>query len=409
MTDRSQIRVLQIIDTLSMGGAETWLMEALRLWSRNDEVQMDFLMTSGNRGIFDEEARRLGATLHYLRYTRRRLLSFANGFRRILRNGQYDVIHDHQDYAAGWHFLMGGRSLPKIRVVHVHNPSFGIRHIQGVSVSRRVVAAAGKYFVSRYANRITGTSRQIISEFGFDTPLFHDVPKAALHCGFDPDRFSGDVGASKTSLCAEFGWSKDSKILLFAGRMDESPDLGHSKNHKNSGFAVDIAIASMKQDPHMRAIFAGNTSVALPILEQRVADAGLTKRFSFAGVLTDIERVMLGADVLLFPSRGEGLGMVAVEAQASGLPVLASTAVPRECVVIPELVEFRDIGVGSASWSDDVLRLANLPRDVESANRRVAESPFAIKNSTQCLAELYRTGSLAVANCRPHRVRTNAI
>ena len=55
------IRVLQIIDSLGMGGAETWLMEVLRLWSKNGVGKIDFLATSGNPGIFDEEARRLGA------------------------------------------------------------------------------------------------------------------------------------------------------------------------------------------------------------------------------------------------------------------------------------------------------------------------------------------------------------
>jgi len=50
------IKVLQVIHALGMGGAETWLMELLRLWSKNGKVQMDFLLTSGNRGVFDDEA-----------------------------------------------------------------------------------------------------------------------------------------------------------------------------------------------------------------------------------------------------------------------------------------------------------------------------------------------------------------
>jgi hypothetical protein len=56
-------RVLQIVDTLGMGGAETWLMEVLRLWSKTGAASMDFLLTGGRREIFDEEARCLGANL----------------------------------------------------------------------------------------------------------------------------------------------------------------------------------------------------------------------------------------------------------------------------------------------------------------------------------------------------------
>ena len=66
-----------------------------------------FLGHKRQPGIFDDEARRLGAQVHYVRYGRAHLPRFAKEFRQVLREGQYDAIHDHQDYASGWHFLMG--------------------------------------------------------------------------------------------------------------------------------------------------------------------------------------------------------------------------------------------------------------------------------------------------------------
>jgi len=98
---------------------------------------------------------------------------------------------------------------------------------------------------------------------------------------------------------------------------------------------------------------------------------------------------MYASDVLLFPSRGEGLGMVAVEAQAAGLPVLASTAVPRECVVIPDLVRFEPLQRGAPDWARALLEHAARPRDIAAANKRVAASPFAIENSARALIDLY--------------------
>src|ERR1700677_2949741 len=119
MTQERPIRGLQIIDSLGMGGAETWLMEVLRLWSRSRVGRIDFLATSGNPGIFDEEAQRLGAQVHYVRFGRGHLLRFTKQFRQVLREGRYHAIHDHQDYASGWHFLMGAAELPLVRVTHV--------------------------------------------------------------------------------------------------------------------------------------------------------------------------------------------------------------------------------------------------------------------------------------------------
>jgi len=393
MKRQRPISVLQVIDSLGMGGAETWLMEVLRLWSKSGDVQMDFLMTSGNRAIFDEEALRLGARIHYVRYGRRYLLRFAKKFHDILREGQYDAIHDHQDYASGWHFLIGGKALPPVRVTHIHNPSYQIRNNYGVTLARRLTARIGRSLIQRYSTHITGTSRQVITEYGFDTPRFHHMPKSALYCGFDPSRFLGDRQIAKTALCREFTWPENSKILLFAGRLDKSPDMGHPQNHKNSGFAVSVGIECVRHDPSVRMIFAGKISPSISILEARIAEAGFAEYIRFAGIRIDIARLMLASDSLLFPSRGEGLGMVAVEAQAAGLPVLASTAVPRECVVVPELVRFKELEAGAASWAEILCHLAASPRNISFANQRVATSAFAIENSSHALLKLYKEGS----------------
>jgi glycosyltransferase EpsF len=394
MKQERPIKVLQIIDSLGMGGAETWLMEVLRFWSKRGVGRVDFLATGGSPGIFDEEARRLGAQVHYVRYGRAHLPRFAKQFRQVLREGQYDAIHDHQDYASGWHFLMGATTLPPVRVTHVHNPAYQIRNNYGVTLSRRFTARVGKALVARYATHITGTSRQVIAEYGFDASIFRRIPKSVLHCGFDTARFLGDAAPSKVSVCHEFGWPEHAKIILFAGRIDRSLDLGNPQNHKNSGFAVSVGIECTRRDPRVRMLLAGAPSPVVPILERRIAASGLEGRIRFAGIRQDIERLMLASDVLLFPSRGEGLGMVAVEAQAAGLPVLASNAVPRECVVAPELVRFQKVEAGEAAWATDLLQFAERPQNIRGANQKVAASAFSIDNSAGALLRLYSEGIL---------------
>src|SRR4029077_15643319 len=139
-----------------------------------------------------------------------------------------------------------------------------------------------------------------------------------------------------------------------------------------SGFAISVGIECARRDARVRMVLAGERSLAVPVLEQRIAGAWLGGRIQFVGIRKNIERLMLASDVLLFPSRGEGLGMVAVEAQAAGLPVLASTNVPVECVVVPELVRFKEVEEGGVAWADELLQLAGQPRDILGANQRVA-------------------------------------
>jgi glycosyltransferase involved in cell wall biosynthesis len=389
MSDR-KLKVLQVLDNLGMGGAETWLMELLRFWHRRapNAPQIDFLATGGVPSYYDDEAKAYGAKIHYLRFSRSHLVSFGRGFREILRRGEYGAIHDHGDYVSGWHFLMGGNALPPVRVTHVHNPAFQIRHNYGVTLSRRITAQIGKELVARYCTHITGTSRQAIGEYGFDTPRFRHIPKMALHCGFNPKPLS-DVAAARISVRHEFGWAEDARIILFAGRIDQSPDIGHPQNHKNSGFAISVGIEAARRNPRIRMLLAGAPSPAVAILEQRIAEMGCQRRIQFAGIRRDLKRLMAASDILLFPSRGEGLGMVAVEAQSAGLPVLASSAVPLECVVVPDLVRFEDLKAGPEHWAAVLLEHAARPRDVVAANRLVAQSPFAIENSARALHKLY--------------------
>jgi glycosyltransferase involved in cell wall biosynthesis len=390
------LKLLHLIDNMGMGGAEAWLIELLRHWRLTGCVNMDILATGGRPGVLDGEATALGATIHYLPFGRRTLPAFARGFRRILEEGGYDAIHDHQDHASGWHYLIGGARLPPVRITHVHNPAYQIRNNYGVTPGRRLTGQIGKRLVARYATHIIGTSREAITAYGFDEPPFRHTPKAALYCGLDPTRFVASADA-RASVRAEYGWPDHAAVVLFAGRFDVSPDLGHPRNHKNSGFAVAVAIDCARQDPNVRFLFAGPFSAATPILRERIEAAGVGDRIVFAGVRRDLGRLMTGADALFFPSRAEGLGMVAVEAQAGGVPVLTSTGVPRECVVIPELVRFLDLDAGVGVWRDELLATVRAPRvDAAQANRRVAASPFAIDRSAARLAELYRSGGAAL-------------
>lgn len=389
LTFHDDCKVLQIIDTLGMGGAETWLMEVLRR-SVNSGLRIDFLCTSGQQGIFDEEAQLLGAKVFYIPFGKRKLASFSKRFRQILAAEKYDALHDHQDYSGGWHFLLGTGLLPRTRITHVHNPSYQIRDNYGLTTSRRLTAKVGKELVRRFATHLCGTSRQALTAYGFDGPQFRSIPKTVLHCGFSTGRFLGDPQQARAELCAEFNWPSDSRIILFAGRIDRSVDPSDPQAHKNAPFAVQVGIECLRRDERARLLLAGAPSAATPALQERIRAAGASGKIVLAGIRRDIERLMLAAHALLFPSREEGLGMVAVEAQASGLPVVASTGVPRECCVIPDLVDFLPLAEGPQPWAVKVLeRITQVRRHPAENNARIAASAFSIEQSKRQMLELY--------------------
>jgi glycosyltransferase involved in cell wall biosynthesis len=87
--------------------------------------------------------------------------------------------------------------------------------------------------------------------------------------------------------------------------------------------------------------------------------------------------------------------MVAVEAQAAGLHVLASDAVPREAEVVSGLMTFLPIAAGSVAWAAKLAELMRLPRfETAIAAKAVSASPFSIEQSLGSLLAIYNSAEL---------------
>jgi glycosyltransferase involved in cell wall biosynthesis len=388
-----KIKVLHVISNFGIGGAEVWLIALLRRFkeaavSLPVTVETGVFLTNGVTDVLDDEARRLGANLFYSRYSRATLPRFVRDWRRCLAQGRYDAIHDHQEFTAGWHFLMGFGHLPKVRIAHLHNP---LSHQQTYSESglRQTTLKVGNWLVGKLGTHCLSTSTQLIMEQGFNSPCYRRLHKEAVYCGFDVDHFRGDAGECHRAVCEELSLPLGAKIMLFAGRLDSHED--EARNQKNPTFCLEVAKRCAESTTDFYCLVAGGGDRVKAKLEDRVKAWGLADRIRFLGRRPDIPRLMLAARVLLLPSIAEGLGMVAVEAQAAGLPVIASTAVPRECAVIPEIVRFLDLQAGSAAWSAQVLEvMSQLRPSIQKANARVQSSKFSIENSAARLLEIYR-------------------
>ena len=400
---KREIKVLHIFHGLGIGGAETWLMSLLKFFHEQNEhaqlkVRFDVLLTGGAKAVFDDEAVALGANLFFVPFTRRKIVSFVREFRKILKNGNYDAIHDHQDYIAGLHFAIGAGLFPAVRIAHVHNPLY--HRTNRANFSKRKLNQLGKYFVGRYATHIMGTSRQIVSEYGFDEYSGH-VALGAAHCGFNVNDYRGDYGRVHAELCREFGWDQSARILLFVGRLEGAEFLYNGKvmTHKNPAFALEVARLCLAQDKQVKLLMVGSGERKKRKFEAQVREWKLDDDLRFLGSRSDVPRLMIGCDLLLFPSVAEGLGMVVVEAQAGGLPVLASDTTPRECVVVSELTDFVALEAGAEVWASHVLRKLNTRRPAnEASNQAVEESDFSIENSAQCLVGLYTRSVTAAAH-----------
>jgi len=389
---KHQKRVLQVFHSLGMGGAETWLLRVVKYWKQQEhsKIQVDFLITSGEKSILDSSFEMLGAEIFYIPLRRGTVYSFVIKFRKLLKNRSYCAVHDHQDFLSGWHLLFGLGLLPPVRIIHVHNPIYQLYENYGISLKRRFQSKFGKTLIKLLATHIGGTSEKLLEEYEINKDNFPKQWVHALYCAFSPLDWIGDHITSKAEICKEEGWPLQTKLILFAGRFDNSLSLTHPQNHKNSVLAL-LIFEACTREKDVRMVMAGANDYIRTEFQELIVSKGLGDKVHQLGIRQDMPRLMLAASVLLFPSRAEGLGMVAVEAQAAGLPVLASTSVPDECVVIKELVHFMNLAEPVTKWADALINILEVPRKRYTENdQRWQNSGFNIQICCSVLEHLYK-------------------
>lgn len=159
--------------------------------------------------------------------------------------------------------------------------------------------------------------------------------------------------------------------------------FSHSKNHK---FLIKIFNEVQKIEKESVLLLIGNGELEQEIKE-KVKKINLEDKVIFLGVTDKVEDYLQIMDVFVFPSRFEGLGLVAIEAQASALEVIASDKVPLEARV-SNYLEYFSLNQTPKEWAEKILEYKNgYERKVIS--KILEDKGYSIKNSTKELEKIY--------------------
>jgi glycosyltransferase involved in cell wall biosynthesis len=164
--------------------------------------------------------------------------------------------------------------------------------------------------------------------------------------------------------------------------------VGRFSAQKNHPFLIDIFERVVSKEPLALLVLVGGGGDMEGRVRKEVARRRLTHNVVFTGPRDDIADLLRGMDVFVFPSRFEGLGIAQLEAQAAGVKTINSRHVPREGIVVPELVESLPLDLGSEVWAMRVLRARESPPR-EDRRAQIAAAGFDIDNNAQWLEGIY--------------------
>jgi glycosyltransferase involved in cell wall biosynthesis len=368
-------KILHIVGGMTRGGVETWLMHVLRNIDRR-EFELHFLVASEQEMAYDQEILSLGGRLH--RGARpRNPRRYAEQFRRVnSAYGPFTAVHSHVYWYSGFVSQLGHRAGIPVRIAHSHSAS----RTPAWKLHRRTYQMLMRNLIMRYAtHRVAASTRAAQALFG-------PRPKKAarlLYCGMDFSRFR--ERSPRPQSKERLGIPRERKVIGHVGRFVPV---------KNHGFLLDVFERTLTNgvDAHLLSVGDGPL---LPELRVQVEQRGLSGRCTFAGAQADVVPFFSAMDAFLFPSLWEGLGLVAVESQAAGVPVLASTGVPQDVDVIPGFVERVPLSHGVATWASAVSRRLAEPscsRGDEATT--IQKSRFGLPACLEALCRMYRGETL---------------
>lgn len=366
------IKILHCLGTLDPGGVETWLLHVLKAIDTK-RFQFDFCTFGPHAGLFAPEVEKLGARVLRCPLSKN-VWKFGTRFRRILRQGQYDVVHSHVHLLSGlllrWAHLEG----IQIRVAHSHNSYDG----KSKTASRRAYRSLMKRLIRDHATHGLAASSLAADDVFLDWRK--DARIAILHYGIDLRRFKGPIDSD----------SREKRI----GLPPNVRVIGHVGNFvpmKNHSFLLDLASRIKRERPDIHFLLIGDGSLRASV-EARASTMGLQGIMHFLGTRTDVPELLRSCvDAFVFPSLwGEGLPIAVLEAQAAGLRCVISNDITSEVAILPNQIDQLPLALGAEEWATRTIKAVNHGRfRAQSSINAMQQTDFTIEHGVSLLLDIY--------------------
>ena len=356
------IRVLHVVTYMGRGGLETMLMNYYRHIDRS-KVQFDFLVHREFEADYDEEVKALGGRIYHVS----RLVPWSRKYKAELKHffkshPEYKIVHVHQDCLSSVALQCAKECGIPVRIAHSHSSS-AVKNI--------------KYPIKLY--------------------YMKKIPRVATHL-FACGKQAGDwMFSGKKYIIIRN--AIDTERYLYTSTVDENVReelglsgknvIGHVGNFtpaKNHIFLLEIFREILKKSPNSMLLLVGGGAGFVSVKE-KAESMGIADNVVFAGIRSDVNRLMQAMNVFVFPSLYEGLPVTMIEAQASGMQCIISNRVSKECMVTKELVTRKKLSDSADNWANYVLQKSEKMH--ENHIKEIADAGYDINVAAKQLEQFY--------------------
>jgi glycosyltransferase involved in cell wall biosynthesis len=284
---------------------------------------------------------------------------------RLINDEHYDIVHINMVTAANSVPIFAARlSKCKRVIVHSHNS-----RVQSGAI-RNMLHFGGKLLVSCLATDFYACSNEAAKH------LFYRSDFVIVRNAVDIRRFLFNDMARKY-VRERLNLAEDTLVIGNVGRFEIQ------KNHL---FLLDVFCELLLLNPKVVLLLVGEGSLENKI-RKKASKLNIEKNIIFYGITENVQDIFSAMDIFVMPSLYEGLGIVGVEAQISGLPVVASDVVPHE-MALTSLVTFLGLSENPMIWADIILK-NNGRKCIGDIIRIISEKGYDITMESRLMEKRY--------------------
>ena len=311
---KQPMRVAQVLNRMDSGGIEAVVMNYYRHIDRS-RVQFDFYFAEGSTFPQRQELERLGAGIYPVpAYSRP--LAYHRALYTAFEQRGYKVAHAHLSTMSVFALFAAWRAGVPVRICHNHSTAAWGEGKK--TLLKYLLRPFNKLFATDWFACGEKAGRWMYGDRAFEKGKVHVMPNA-----IDTEKFAFDP-AARARLREELGIPRAAFVVGHVGRFT------YAKNHE---FLLQVFALFKQQRPGCKLLLVGEGELEQKV-KNKAVELGLQNDVIFTGARSDVAKLYSAMDVFCLPSRYEGFPVVALEAQANGLPFLFSSEITGEAAYI---------------------------------------------------------------------------
>ena len=372
--EEKKMRVLEVFgEPISHGGQESFLFSALEKMDKSD-LQIDFFTPyycdndRYKNFISAEKGRLFVAGLKFEPGGSRH--NIIRPLNMILRDTVYDVVHIHSGSISVLNLSAQTAKKANVKKVIVHSHCGGINRDMKYRITRFLNMPGLKLYPDIYC-----ACSEEAGIWKYPASVVKEQLRI-IHNGVDVEKFCFNRDTRK-SMRKKLGFSEENIVIGHVGRFSEQ---------KNHSFIIKLLEEISKKDNKYRLLLLGDGPLRDAIKEQ-VSKSNLTDIVTFTGNVDNVNEYLQAMDIFVMPSFYEGFPVVAIEAQATGLPVLCSNNITKE-IQVDNLVSFLALDE-KEQWLETIVSLANNTKERQSKKELLREYGLDNASVARIIRDMY--------------------